>query len=300
MELSDASLVRLAEVRLRDPDSIISALLERRRRRVLAPDGLLFIVAADHAARGALAAGTDPIAMGDRLDLIRRLATALEHPRVDGVLGSADIIEDLALLRVLDDKIVLGTMNRGGIPGASWEMDDRMTAYDAEHLDRCGLDGGKILLRIDLDDPGTVRTLEAAGRAVTELSDRKLIAMLEPLPYSRRADGRSVFDSRAGRVTQAVAVASGLGASSTRTWLKIPVGPGTREALSATTCPTLLMGGPLAQDRRKALCSWAEALAHPHCRGLVVGRNVLYPPDGDVAAAVDAIAAIVTAEAERS
>ncbi|MHB1975252.1 MAG: Cgl0159 family (beta/alpha)8-fold protein, partial [Acidimicrobiales bacterium] len=36
----------------------------------------------------------------------------------------------------------------------------------------------------------------------------------------------------------------------------------------------------------------------PGVRGLVVGRTLLYPPDGDVAAAVDTAAALVRPRAE--
>jgi hypothetical protein len=32
---------------------------------------------------------------------------------------------------------------------------------------------------------------------------------------------------------------------------------------------------------------WQKALQLPNMRGLVVGRNLLFPPDDDVAAAVD-------------
>jgi hypothetical protein len=38
---------------------------------------------------------------------------------------------------------------------------------------------------------------------------------------------------------------------------------------------------------------WAAAMAAPQVRGLVVGRTLLYPPDGDVAAAVDAAAGVL-------
>ena len=55
-------------------------------------------------------------------------------PGVDGVLGSPDVLEELALLGALDGKLAFGTMNRGGIMGARWELDDRMTAYDAEGI----------------------------------------------------------------------------------------------------------------------------------------------------------------------
>ncbi len=115
---------------------------------------MLFIVAADHTARGMVGVGADPRAMGDRRVLLERLLTALDHPRVDGVLASADIIEDLVLLDALDDRVAVGTMNRGGLAGAAWELDDRFTAYDTDHLVAANLDAGKMLLRIDGSDPG--------------------------------------------------------------------------------------------------------------------------------------------------
>ena len=37
--------------------------------------------------------------MADRRSMLDRLLTALEHPRVDGVLGSAEIIDDLGAAR---------------------------------------------------------------------------------------------------------------------------------------------------------------------------------------------------------
>ncbi len=42
-----------------------------------------------------------------------------------------------------------------------------------------------------------------------------------------------------------------------------------------------------------ALASVQDALALPGVRGLTVGRTLLYPPDGDVAGAVDTAAAMV-------
>jgi hypothetical protein len=48
-----------------------------------------------------------------------------------GVLGTPDIVEDLLLLGALDDKVVIGSMNRGGLAGTSFEIDDRFTGYDA-------------------------------------------------------------------------------------------------------------------------------------------------------------------------
>ena len=54
----------------------------------------------------------------------------------------------------LEKKYVFGSMNRGGLPGAVFEMDDRFTAYTAESIVKFNLDGGKMLLRINLEDAG--------------------------------------------------------------------------------------------------------------------------------------------------
>ena len=110
------------------------------------------LIAADHPARGSLAARGRPQAMADRGELLSRLVTALERPGVDGVLGTPDIVEDLLLLGALEDKIVIGSMNRGGLSGSVFELDDRFTAYDTGSIAAMGLDGGKMLIRIALED----------------------------------------------------------------------------------------------------------------------------------------------------
>ena len=93
--------------------------------------------------------------MASRPDLLDRLLTALQRPGVDGVLGTPDILEDLLLLGALEDKVVIGSMNRGGLQGAAFELDDRFTAYrSAEEIAARRLDGGKMLTRIDLGRPG--------------------------------------------------------------------------------------------------------------------------------------------------
>nr|BFE71560.1 hypothetical protein GCM10020092_048610 [Actinoplanes digitatis] len=115
-----------------DRPGAIAAAAAKRRRPVSwrGEHGRMMIIAADHPARGALRAGPDPLAMGNRADLLRRICTALGRPGVNGVLGTPDILEDLLLLGALDDKVVIGSMNRGGLASTSFEMDDRFTAYD--------------------------------------------------------------------------------------------------------------------------------------------------------------------------
>ncbi len=137
MSLDDETFASLTETRVVAPHKIAEALAARRRRNTLTQDGMLFIVAADHTARAMVGLYDDPLAMADRRSMLDRLLTALDHPRVDGVLGSAEIIDDLALLDALHDKVAVGTMNRGGLAGASWTIDDRFTAFDTAHLRAC-------------------------------------------------------------------------------------------------------------------------------------------------------------------
>jgi hypothetical protein len=281
-------LKAILDVRTRHPQAIAEAAAQRKRRAALLGDGgQLFIIAADHPARGALRAGDRPMALADRADLLRRMSLALSRPGVDGVLGTADIIEDLLLLGVLDDKVVIGSMNRGGLAGTVFEMDDRFTGYDAAAIARMGFEGGKMLFRIDPDDPATARTMESCARAVSDLAAHGLMAMIEPF-ISHRVDGRVRNDLSPEAVTRSIVVAAGLGTTSAYTWLKVPVVHDMERVLAASTLPALLLGGEVSADQDAVFTQWRKALQIPSVRGLVVGRTLLFPPDDDVAGAVDA------------
>lgn len=273
------------EVRATDPGRIRDLYAGRRRRPMLGTDGRLMIVAADHPARGALGVRAEAMAMADRGDLLRRLTIALSDPGVDGVLGTPDILDDLLILGALEGKLAFGSMNRGGIQGSVFELDDRFTGHDVQRIVDRGLDGGKMLCRIDLADPATVDTLESCGRAISALSEQRLPAMIEPF-LSHRQNGRVVNDLTAPDVVRSVTIASGLGADSAYTWLKLPVVDGLDEVMAATTLPTLLLGGDPSGAPEETYGKWEHALALPGVRGLVIGRALLFPPDGDVAAAV--------------
>lgn len=294
--LSNAEWHHLLQIRATDPDAVVRAYDERRRPdSLLSERGTLFLVAADHPARGALSTGGDAMAMADRRSLLARLVAALSHPDVDGVLGSPDVVEELLLLGALEGKVVIGSMNRGGLDGASWTMDDRFTGYDAASIHAFGLQGGKMLLRIDDQDPRTAGTLEACAHAVSELAERGLMAMVEPLPYHRAVDGSLVLRKNAQALARAVCIASALGSSSARTWLKLPSCDEPDVVFGATTLPSVVLGGVPSHDPEADLASWRQALAQPTVRGLVVGRSLLYPPDHDVHDAVDAAATVLRA-----
>jgi DhnA family fructose-bisphosphate aldolase class Ia len=291
--LDRAQYGELLDARVFQPHALVDALVSRRRRTVAGKDGKLLILAADHTARGKISLGSDPLAMADRYTLLDRLVRCLAMPGVDGVLASADILEELAWLGALDGKLAIGTMNRGGIIGARWELDDRLTAYDVDHVESMGLDGGKTLIRIDHTDPGVANTIETVARLSTQLADRQLMSLIEPLPYLTGIDAQPRFDTSHDALVKVVAIASGLGSSSAYTWLKVPASERMDEVAGATTLPILMLGGEPGHNPDDTFGLWEESMKQPNVRGLVAGRALLYPHDGDAEAATTRASAVV-------
>lgn len=291
--LDDSRYRELLEVRAEHPDRVATAAARRFRRPVISGDGKLVIIAVDHAARRVVGVGDDVTAMTNRRELLERTIRALRRPGVDGILATPDVFEELLLLGELEGKVCFGSMNRGGLAGSSWELDDRFTSYDAERIERLGLDGGKMLLRIFDEDPNTIRTLASCATAVTALAERSLIALVEPLPMVRDAEGSLRVSTDAGSLAEAVGVASALGATSAYTWLKLPAPSEPEVMMAATTLPALLLGGDPGKDAASVFAAWKRALEIPHVRGLVAGRSLLFPEDGDIERATDAAVELV-------
>ncbi len=289
----------LLRSRLETPD--LPRELARGRRQPQAwQKRRLIMVAADHPARGTLAASGDPWAMGHRVDLLWRLAEVLSQPGVDGILATPDVVEDLLVLNdwggrqggvdFLTDKVIVGSMNRSGLEGAVFELDDRITAYTAKTMGTMRLDGGKLLLRLDPHNPAGVLTLQAVARAVAQLDRWNLPAFIEPISVP--------LDT--AHMIRLIGVATGLGPSSIQRWLKLPwVEDGDfRRLLDATTCPVLLLGGANPGGPEDLSTRTAQAMAAgEQVRGVMMGRGILYPADG--ASPIDAVRRLVAVVKER-
>lgn len=291
--LTDSRYEELLRVRAERPEMLEKLAASRPRRPVIDGDGRLLIIAFDHPARRIMGVGSDRTAMAHRREALDRCIRALRHPGVDGLLATPDVAEDLLLLGELDGKVVFGSMNRGGLTGSAWELDDRFTGYRPEVIERLGFDGGKMLLRIDYDDPHTIETIEGCASAIDALAERRLIAMVEPLPARRDTDGVPRVVDDIDLVVEAVAVASALGSPSVYTWLKLPAVDDPERMMQATTLPSLLLGGDPGSDAPELLERWRRAMAIPNVRGLTAGRSLLYPHDGDIEHWVDRAVAIV-------
>lgn len=298
-----AEIGRITDVRVNDPDFALRHARRRARRPRLTRDGRLNLVAADHPARRVTGAGGEPLAMADRPAYLARILRTLESKLVDGVMASMDVLEELLIvagLRVerggpdpLGGKLLVGSLNRGGLAGAVWEMDDPVSGPTAATCDEWSLDGAKFLLRVCDDDAGSLRTLEAAAQAVRETNALGLPMFLEPLAIERGDAGFQVV-KRAEPLAKLVGVASALGDSSRRLWLKLPYCEDYPAVARATTLPILLLGGESAGDYQPFLREVEAGLAAgPNVRGALVGRNVLYPGDADPLEAAEAVGKLV-------
>ena len=68
----------------------------------------------------------------------------LQSDQIDGIEATPDIIEDLFILNklqrergeksFLDGKMLVGTVNRGGLKNTVWEMDDMPSCYTVDRL----------------------------------------------------------------------------------------------------------------------------------------------------------------------
>jgi DhnA family fructose-bisphosphate aldolase class Ia len=299
----DALLARLTELRVDDPDFAWRAATVRVLRECLAPNGKLNILAADHPARNVTKVGADPLAMADRRDYLARIVRVLCSAQVDGVMATMDILEDLltidGLLRaagartLLDNKLLIASLNRGGLDGSTWELDDPMTGATPAACQAWRLDGAKILLRVDPSEPASLKTLLASAQAINESNALGLPMFLEPLPVTKTETGYVVLKT-AEALTRLAGVASALGDSSRYLWLKLPHCENFEIVAGSTTLPILLLGGESAGDPEPFLQQLESALsAGPNVRGALVGRNVLYPGAEDPLAMAEAVGGIV-------
>jgi DhnA family fructose-bisphosphate aldolase class Ia len=292
----------LALKRVCDPDLPLRRAAARKRRPRLTLDGKLSVLAADHPARRVTKVGDRALGMADRHDYLARILRVLISDAIDGVMATMDILEDLLIIdslvcesggALLDGKVLIASLNRGGLAGTKWEMDDPITGPSPAACAAFGMDGVKVLLRICDDSPDSLRTLVACANVVTEANAHHLPTFLEPLPVEAHDGGYRVVKSKKP-LAQLAGVASALGDSSRYLWLKLPYCEGFETVANATSLPILLLGGESAGDARPFLHELGSGMAAgPNVRGVLAGRNVLYPGPDDPLAIADAVGGMV-------
>lgn len=306
--LTEETFAELTELRVTKPNLARDELSKRKKREALAPDGKLVILAADHPARNVNRVGNNPIGMGHRLDYLSRIVRVLAASNIDGLMATSDLIEEVALANYLakkrsgkgflDDKVLLGSMNRTGLAGTEHEMMDRTSSYmSGKRIKDMNLDGGKLLWRWvptgEKNDRYALETLERVAKAVEELAELGLPAFVEPLPVLKTETGYRT-DLTTDNIIRAVGVASALGYYTGHVWLKIPYVEDFARVAKASTFPILLLGGESTGRPSSTIEDFVRGMgAGPNIRGALVGRNVLFCGDDDPAAIAEAINLVV-------
>jgi len=282
----------ITELRVRQPNIVDQEAKRRKRRTHIAPDGRLVLVAVDHPARGITQIRRDELAMGDRYQLLSRTRRVFDDPQMDGIVATADILEELLFLShlerkkggksFLDGRVLVGTMNRGGLAGTAFEMDDTFTGMTAKRIAELRLDGGKMMFRLDATDAGSGKTVKACADTINELRKYRLPAFVEALTMEKKAGGGYHTLNNAAMLIRNCGIAAGLSESSAHVWLKLPYCQDFDKVGMATTLPILLLGGPARESQSETLADFAAGMASsPRVRGAIIGRNLLFPVEGD-------------------
>jgi hypothetical protein len=294
----------IVNVRIEEPELVLNEARNRHLRPRLTLDGKLVILATDHPGRRVTGIPDDPLGMGDRHSYLARALRVLTTPGCDGIMGTTDFMEDLlivnALIRksseasLLDDKVLIGCMNRGGHAGVEGEIDDRFTCFTARQLKHMNFDGGKMMYRLDPADERSIRAISDCAQAITELCRENLYAFLEPMSVQRRKDGGYETVSTVETLVRDAGAAAALGESSARTFLKLTYTDGFQQVARATTLPILMLGGPIQENPTSTLRDFEAGMkAGANVRGVMVGRNVTFAPKEDPRAVAAAVCGIV-------
>jgi DhnA family fructose-bisphosphate aldolase class Ia len=206
-------------------------------------------------------------------------ALTVALPACDGILASRQPLEDLtAAGAVGPGQRSYLSVNRTGLAGSVFELDDRLVTTVAE-AEAAGWTGIKHMTRIDLTDPLTAGALELLGQVIDDSRMAGMEALIESLWWR---DGRMARDTES--IVRAAVIAHDMGAPV----LKVPVPDvaGGRDRIAAVArvvesvgVPVLFLGGPRGNSGREAvLAEVADAMAGG-AAGLAIGRLVFEDPD---------------------
>lgn len=284
--LHDSSWTRIVTQRVRRPTAIASRLSSRRGPDQLVPaDGQLVLLACNHRLDPRT---SEPI---DRRELLDRIVEALSIPEVDGVVATADLLEELTLLNVLEHRHAIcsasgdcypvshsstSSANRTGVKPATIAA----SRFDGAHMTQLwhpGSAGGAI-------QPWCVAAdmAELAGHDLPTVLD---LVVSPDSPRSAFATSWSEWIEPIQLTASAMATGSGV-------WITLPAISGLAHIAEATGFPILVRD----TDVPVAPSAWSAFFATDlplTVRGLVAGASALFPLNGSVAEATAEIARAV-------
>lgn len=239
------------------------------------------VLAADHRARGV----TTIERYADYLQVLREAM-----PHCDGILATAQPLTDLAGAGgIRADQRTYLSINRTGLAGSVFELDDRLVASVARAAGD-GWTGIKLMTRIDLDDGHSAAALELLGQVLEGAKALRLDALIEPLLWRNGTMSRVTAD-----IVLAATIVHDMGAP----LLKVPVPDAPEGAarvaavqrvVASVGVPVLFLGGPHRQGDRPGILVEARDVMAGGAAGLAMGRAIIQEPaPGEMAAEVGEI-----------
>jgi DhnA family fructose-bisphosphate aldolase class Ia len=228
------------------------------------------ILAADHRARGV-------VTTENYTDYCHALALAL--PSCDGILATAQPLGDLvAHGHVTDRHRTYLSLNRTGLAGSVFELDDRLIA-SVPRAAADGWTGIKHMTRIDMADHHTSPALELLGQVLEGSRAAGLEALVEPLVWR---DGKVARD--ADSIVFAAVVAHDMGAPVIK--VPVPAAPSGTErqravarVVASVGAPVLFLGGPIGQGGRTSVLEEVRDVMEGGGGGMAMGRTIYQDPD---------------------
>ncbi len=305
--LPERLFFKITEFKIKNQAKIKEVAKARKKRPYPYEDNII-IIAADHPARNVTNVGSDAIAMGDRQQYLGRIVRTLMDPRIDGIMATPDIFDELLALETmikeaggesfLDNKILLGCTNRSGLSGSTFEMDDDITAYTIEDIVEMNLDGAKMMFRLDLESSQarySQRTVVRCSKMIKKCGEYGIPAFVEPLPVERVNDTQARVKLNYIDLIKTIGVATALGGSSSSwIWLKVPYVDNFEQVARATSNPIMLLGGASTGIPTDTIINFEKGMgAGPNIKGALVGRNMLYPGYDDPLAVTLSLADLI-------
>jgi len=254
--LHSASWATIVTQRVRRPESIAGRLASRRRPDEPIPsDGQLVLLKCNHQFDPR---SGEPV---ERRELLDRTIEALSIPEVDGVIGSADILEELTLLNMLEHRLVYCLSG----PSAS--------TIAASHFDGAMiLDPDPSVIRDQVAEMAANGLPAIAGLTIGEAGDEFESSWKEWIgPMSQ--------------ITSKVTTGAGL-------WLTIPAISGVSHIAEWSGFPVLMRDTDVP-IHPASWQSFFESELPLTIRGMVPGVSALFPIEGSVAEATATIARAV-------
>lgn len=282
--LDESFFLKINEIKAFHPE-IIKEEASLRKSPGFPHDKLVF-AAADHNARMINEYKGNPIGLSNRREYLTRLIRMLQSDQIDGIEATPDIIEDLMIANrlrreagekaFLNGKMLVGTVNRGGLKNTVWEMDDLPCCFTVERIRKLNMDGVKFMLRINPSDERSKNTLRYCAEAINDAAKYGLPIFIEALYVVTEKSG-FVMKTDSESLCRVTGVTGALGCTGANKWIEIPLNNEYLIPTSATTCPVLVVPDEVENEPVAVVREYTKEIGiNYNIRGILLGRNVMY------------------------